>query len=63
MRYITKPTEFPHAQDVLKEKTAANANIYRVTVPKQKPKITQEHPYKGWGVSTNRGKKKQNPPA
>jgi len=44
-------------------KEGTPANIYRVMVPnlehQSKQKITKEHAYKEWGVSTNRGKYKE----
>jgi len=61
MIYIIKPTMLDPAQDVQKEKHQkifTKLRCQNKSTPK--PKITREH--KGWGVSTNHGKNRQNPP-
>jgi len=55
----------PLAQGVQKEEH--RKIIYKVKVPRKrahqpKAKITREHPYKEWGISTNPGNRKQKPP-
>ena len=63
MVYINKPTTLDPAQDVQNgkhQKIFTKLRCQNKSTPK--PKITREHPYKGWGVSTNHGKNRQNPP-